>query len=190
MLNSFSDIELWGLVKRDNTLAFEILYNRYWEKVYTLSYWHLLDQNSAKDITQDLFIDLWNKRKTKDISESFEWYIRKAAQNRVINYIRNQNMRKGHYQVVGNAPQVEQANNYELKELKELYHQEIERLPEKMKNIYRLVKEHEMSVKDVAKHFGVSEQTIKNQLVTAAKKIRKALENYRPIIFIVLLFIF
>ncbi len=168
-------------------MAFEVLYNRYWEKFYTLCYWHVLDQDTAKDIVQELFIDLWDKRDKIDIRETAEGYLKVAVRNRVLNHIRSVNTKRRHYDAARSTlekeSQSEDLNNE--RELRKLYQEEIGKLPPRMKEIYMLNKEQGMSIAEVAGQLALSEQTVKNQLGNALKKIRSGLEHYRLLSLIV-----
>lgn len=192
-MNALSDIELWRLVKQDDATAFEILYNRYWERSYKICYWHLLDQESAKDIVQELFVDLWVKREQINITETLEGYIKVALRNRVFNYIRSQTIKKKHnHNAAEQAPEagLEVQERYQEKELRQLYLKEINKLPEKMKDVYTLNKEGGFSISEVAQKLSLSEQTVKNQLSNALKRIRSGLEHYRIIMILLGIFLY
>lgn len=175
------------MIKQNNTAAFATLYNRYWEKFYALCYWHVLEQETAKDIVQELFIDLWDKRDRIDIRETAEGYLKVAVRNRVLNHIRSLNTKRKHYDAARNNLEKEMMSeslNNE-RELRRLYQEEIGKLPPRMKEIYMLNKEEGLSITQVAERLDLSEQTIKNQLGNALKKIRSGLEHYRILLFLV-----
>lgn len=188
-MHSYSDIELWALIRQDDSGAFQTLYNKYWEKAYTVCYWHLLDQESAKDIIQELFVDLWDKRGQINIHDTVEGYLKVAVRNRVFNYIRSRNTRKRHYYAATKDFPEGTFSTEELndeRELRKRYQAEVEKLPLKMKEVYILIKENDLSIKQVAELLSLSEQTIKNQIVHALKKIRNGLEYYSPFLLLIL----
>lgn len=181
-MHSLTDIELWALVKQDDATAFEVLYSRHWESCYTTCYWHLLEQEGAKDLVQELFVDLWDKRKQINIQETVEGYLKIAVRNRIYNYIRSLNIKKRHYDTIGQETRESGFSTEELnseRELRQLYQQEIGKLPPKMKEIFTLNKEKGLSITQIAAQLSLSEQTIKNQIGNALKKIRTGLEYYR-----------
>lgn len=181
-MQSFSDIELWALVKQDDATAFETLYSRHWEKCYSISYWHLMEQESAKDLVQELFVDLWDKRKQIHIMETLEGYLKAAVRNRIYNHIRSMGIKKRHYNTISQESKESGYSTEELnneRELRRLYQDEIGKLPPKMKEIFTLNKEKGFSISQIAEQLSLSEQTIKNQLGNALKKIRSGLEHYR-----------
>lgn len=183
-MKEYSDIELWILVKQGDSGAFEKLYRRYWEKFYTICYWHLLDQESAKDLVQEAFVDLWDKRAQIDISKTVEGYLTVTVRNKMFNHIRSLKIQKKYYdfiekdrnEAISNVD--EQSNE---RELKKLYHEEIGKLPPKMKDVFTLSKEQGLSITEIAIRLSLSEQTVKNQLGTALKRIRSGIEHYRLI---------
>ena len=189
-MDAFSDKALWSLIKNNNTEAFVIIYNKYWEKIYTISYWHLYDQEEAKDIVQELFVDLWDKRGQIEISETVEGYLKVAIKNRLFNHMRAKGVRKRYVQHVqqttGEArSSTEESSN--ASELTRFYHDEIKKLPDKMREVYLLNKEKGLRIEEIANHLSLSEQTVKNQLTNALKRIRNGLEHYRTTGLIILM---
>lgn len=157
--------------------------------MYTVCYWHLLDQEITKDIIQELFVDLWDKREHINIQDTVEGYLKVAVRNRVFNHIRSRNTRKRHYYAATkDLPEGTFSTEelYNEKELRKLYRAEVEKLPLKMKEVYILIKENDLTIKQVAEQLSLSEQTIKNQIVHALKKIRNGLEYYSPFLLLIL----
>jgi RNA polymerase sigma-70 factor (ECF subfamily) len=141
-----------------------------------------MEQESAKDLVQELFVDLWDKRKQIHIMETLEGYLKAAVRNRIYNHIRSMGIKKRHYQTISQESKESGVSTEELnneRELRKLYQEEIGKLPPKMKEIFTLNKEKGFSISQIAEQLSLSEQTIKNQLGNALKKIRSGLEHYR-----------
>ncbi|PSK88128.1 RNA polymerase sigma-70 factor [Taibaiella chishuiensis] len=190
--NATPDIWLWSLVREGDTQAFVTIYNKYWEKAYTQAYWVVYDREVAKDLVQDLFVHLWDKRAQINIEETIGGYLKKAVRNRALNYIKKNEVSRTHNKKISRQAVVQSTSAEDfthVKELKELYAGEIERLPEKMKEIYLLSREKELSVLEIATALSISEQTVKNQITTALKKIRKALELHYSLFYLFLLYL-
>lgn len=180
MLNTLPDIELWALIQQGDAHAFEALYNRYWEKLYTLCYWHLMNRENARDVVQELFVELWVKRERILISKTVEGYLKIAARNRVCSYLRNANREvknKALQNIAKTAPSSTQQDH--AGELRQLYHREIQKLSQRKKTVYTLVHEQGFSIREVAEKLSLPEQSVKNSLSEARKSIREALEYYK-----------
>lgn len=166
---------LWGTIQKGNVRAFEQLFHLYWESLYHNVYWRICDESIAKDIVQELFSHLWEKREQISINETVEGYLRIMARNKVLNYFKSEAIRKKHMGAAGYRPE-ESVNTTEeilaLKEVNSQYQGAIARLPEKMRQIYLLSAEEGRSIEEIARQLTLAPQTVKNQLTAAAKKIR------------------
>lgn len=84
-----TDTELLNLLREDDRSAFEIIYRRYQPRLYTLAMRYLKNQADAEDIVQQLFIKLWNIRKTHLVSISLHGYLYGMLKHSILNLIRN-----------------------------------------------------------------------------------------------------
>ena len=67
----YDDENLLGLLKQDDELAYTELYNRYWERMVTFAYVKLQSGADAKEVVQDVFLDIWNRRFNLQMPENF-----------------------------------------------------------------------------------------------------------------------
>jgi|RhiMetdeSRZDD1v2_1073273.scaffolds.fasta_scaffold05656_15 RNA polymerase sigma-19 factor, ECF subfamily len=170
----FSDAELLQFIKQDDTAAFKILYDRYWESLYVKAC-RRVDKDEAKDMVQEVMTTLWRRRNEIVIKDdsSIGRYLHTAIKYRVISHyaftaaeIRNNNL----FDVLESEAYV---NTIETRELGELLEKAISSLPARMQQIFRMSREDDCSIADIARQLNLSEQTIKNQLTGALKKIRE-----------------
>ncbi len=59
----FHENKLFHQIKQGDTKAFTALFNLYWERLFTFAYNILKDETLAKDIVQEVYISIWNRRK-------------------------------------------------------------------------------------------------------------------------------
>jgi len=67
--------------------------------------------------------------------------------------------------------------NLETRELSEFIESEIRRLPTRMQEVFRLSREDDLSISDIAHRLNLSEQTVKNQLTEALKRLRASITS-------------
>ena len=79
------DTKLYNEYLNGEKDAFELLYNKYNEKITYFIYNIVKDYQKAEDITQDVFIYVW-KNRIKD-GYTFKYYIYLVAKSRAYNYI-------------------------------------------------------------------------------------------------------
>ncbi|WP_346067231.1 RNA polymerase sigma factor [Sphingobacterium siyangense] len=81
--------DLFLLVKESNEDAFDELYHRTWKKLYEIALRRLQHENTAKEVIQDLYIDLWEKRHRKTIQD-VDHYLCQAVRFKVIDRFRKE----------------------------------------------------------------------------------------------------
>lgn len=177
-----NDIFLFELIKNGNKNAFKKIFDTYYNELFLLSLKYLHSKNVAEDIVQEVFLKLWDKRKTITITNSLASYLKKATINQSINNLRSSYARS--IEFPENLPQVENDQkgiNVQIK-LKSEIRKAVYGLPERCKIIFILSKNFNYSYKEIAELLGISTNTVENQMVTAFKKIRKYLKDYYIII--------
>ncbi|MFL1011425.1 RNA polymerase sigma factor [Flavisericum labens] len=87
-INDLSDEELVeAIVKTNNTLLFEILYDRYANLVYNKCYGFAKDADEAKDLTQDVFLKLFVKLASFKGKSKFSTWLYAFTYNHCVNYV-------------------------------------------------------------------------------------------------------
>ena len=76
------------LLKEGNKNAFEALYRGYNARIYNFVLSMVSNAGVAKDITQDIFLHIWEKRLNIDLEGNFDGYLFKISQNMVYHYVR------------------------------------------------------------------------------------------------------
>jgi len=166
-------------LKQGDQTAMEIIYKKHWEHVFDSAYKRIGSEDVAQDITQDIFISLWEKRETLEIRESLTAYLQGSVKYRVINYFRA-NLTKEKYSedllsLTGNTSALHPTHNLAVREIHQELDQAIAELPEKMRLIFSMSRKQEKSNNEISAELNLSIQTVKNQLTAALKIIRKRL---------------
>lgn len=186
---SYSDSELLLLLSQDSQEAFDILYHRHWENLYKTAFSLLKDSNTSKDVVQDIFIWLWQKRNQLEI-QSLPAYLKAAVKFKVANYIRSANIRESFFEALGkltiiaNAPEAEEMT--EIKELKAIITNAVELLPDKCRTIYKLSRNEHLTNQQIAERLGLAVKTVEAQMTIALRRIRAALDPH--LVMLLLLF--
>lgn len=75
-------------VQENDVKAFQKLFDLLWERLYVFAHSVLMNEEVAKDIVQEVWIDYWNRRKAiKNIC--VESYLFRAVRYRAYNYLRD-----------------------------------------------------------------------------------------------------
>lgn len=83
----FSEGELWDLFRNNDEGAFTFIYLKYFPVLYNYGRQFTPDEDLVKDVIQDLFIYLQEKRGGLSATTSIKFYLYKAYRNRIIRYL-------------------------------------------------------------------------------------------------------
>jgi RNA polymerase sigma-70 factor (family 1) len=177
-MNDLSDLQLLENIKENDSAAYKELFDRFWERLYRFAWKRLRSQQDAEDVVQHVFMKLWEHRTNRDIQVSVEQYLYKSVYYEVLNVLKNMTARPEDLSHV-NENILPSFNNIQQNiataEFDKLLEDAISKLPARMQEIYRLSRESELSVAEIAAKLDLSEQTVKNQLTTALSRLRKPL---------------
>ncbi|SMC94303.1 RNA polymerase sigma factor [Pedobacter africanus] len=179
------DFNFFLLVKSDKHRAFKLVFEAYWQSLYKQAYKRVQCADIAKDLVQDSFLSLWDKIDQLDSEGSVLAYLYAVLRNKVLKLYEKDEVRARYAISITalEAPSDLHAQNALIeKELKSLIEKELASMPPRMREIYLLKKDEELSVKQIAVNLSLSEQTIKNQLQTAYQRLRVRVKDYNPVL--------
>ena len=189
-MSEYTDKEIINRLRRDSGEAFEYVFLKFYNRLCIYVACLIHNKNSAEEIVQEMFCELWEKRNNLEINISLGAYLFKAVYNRSINYI-NFNKRRNNY--VQN--QLNKIKNYHIippvsdnypianllsQELDDLINNAISALPDQCRTVFLLCRFEDLSYQEIATKLHISVNTVKTQLQRAVKKLQKALQDYLP----------
>lgn len=171
------DIKLYNEYLDGEKGAFELLYNKYKDKIQYFVYNIVKDYQKAEDITQDVFIYVM-QNKIKE-GYTFKYYIYLVAKSRAYNQINMEKRRTeiNEEYILNGAEQVGQdvADIVTKNEKRQEIIKAIDMLDDRYKNAIYLVKIEELTYQETAQILGESIQNVKNLIHRGKKELRKIL---------------
>jgi RNA polymerase sigma-70 factor (family 1) len=177
---AYSDEGLLKLLKQQELGAFEEIYMRYWKKLYSAAYRRVQSREISEELVQDIFTTLWVNRQVLKI-EVLSAYLFSAIKYKVINHLEREMSRRLYTQTQINVLESIENSTEEtvyLNELNLALEKEIQKLPPKRQQIFKLSRQEHLSIKQVASHLGISEKTAENQLGKALKVLKVNLKHF------------
>ena len=180
MQEDLSDKDLAALFEKNSEQAMEVLFRRHYTYLCQAVFRVILDEHLAEDLVQEVFFELWKKHRRLSITTSYGAYLRRAAINKTLNYIRDHRRVKFDNQedLPLAASLTDAVQQLEKAELQELIDQAIDRLPERCRVIFVLSRFEDLTYREIAANLGISEKTVENQIAKALRWLRQALEPY------------
>lgn len=167
--------------KEGNEKSFSYFFEAHWDEMYSVSYRHLQDEDLAKDIVQETFIHLWERRHLININyPSLKPYLLKAVKNKIFNYFTSEKARKQILDQVLLRMQVFiDEQDYTFKDYQNMENKldtSIAKLPSMIKAVY-ILRADNTSISEIAEKLNIAEQTVKNYLTEARIRLKADLKQ-------------
>lgn len=179
----YSLYDLLKLTGENNPAAYHELYQRYKQTVYIMVKRRVPDEEEAKDITQEIFIHLWNNRNQLSQMRNFDTWLYAIIRNKVISAYRKNAVRlQGEQFLIDSIEQMDwNAEDFAIaKELNDKIETILSALPETTRNCYHLSKNEGKKNHEIAGILNLSEKTVRNNLSEALKRLKASLKEYYP----------
>jgi RNA polymerase sigma-70 factor (family 1) len=173
----YSDDALRSDFNRGLKKAFDTIFDRFYERLTVFATGIVGDKEAAKDIVQEVFVELAEKQGTIDRIQNFQAFLFIAARNRCANYLRREKRltaRNRLFMERLDDPD-ELANDRLDDEFLCALHQSMERLPGRSRQIVELYYIEEMRYKEIAEKLHISDRTVESTLRSALLKLRQSL---------------
>lgn len=150
---------------------FEIIYRRYYPRMYRLAKSILYDADESKDVVSDVFAKLLHSA-TPSATEKTEGYLMAAVRNRCHDVIRHKSVREQAAKLlfIEKSQTTIPDDDDRLEKLQRYIESH---LPPLTQQIFRLRFINELTYEEVAQHTGVSRVTVYNHLSQSLHSIKE-----------------
>lgn len=159
--------------------AFESIFWAYNSYLYNFIYSILYDKSMVEDLTQTVFLKIWEKRETIDPEQNFDAYLFTIARHLV--YKETEHRLFCEQMVESIAAQTDcDASTESLIEalfVKEYIDTLIEQLPPSRREIFKLSRDSHLSNKEIASKLSLSEKTVETQIYRSLCYLKQQLST-------------
>ncbi len=161
--------------------AFDLIYKKYARRLYGFIFRYVKQESDTEEIVQEVFLKIWQSHDKINIYSSFESFLFTIAHNTTVNLLKKRATEHKYVEHVKSLQQIE--NSYELadeihyKELEQKLKGLLEELSPRQKEIFQLSREEGLSHKEIADKLGISQNTVKNHLVSTLSFLKSKLDN-------------
>ena len=174
----FSNDYLLMLLKQSDSKAFEEIYNRYWKVCFKYAIQKIEDISKVEDICHDVFLSIWQRRETIDIL-NLEAYLIQSIKYAILR-IKQADIKSN--LLSHQLDLKEDINETEYKiyfdEMNKAWHEGLDRLPEKSKEVFVLSRLENLTNKEIGEKLSISEKGVEYHISKAIKFLREYLKDY------------
>ena len=177
--NFASDKILLSEFKKGNDQALTHIMDHYHKPLCFYAYSLSNDYDGAKDIVQNIIINLWEHRKALPDIKSFKSYLYKSVYNEFLNQLRTSSrmmvFEKEYFEALKEF--VDNQDESKTRQQIALLDVEIEKLSPKCKETFLLCKREGLTYVEIADHLNISIKTVENHMVKAFSVLRKKMKE-------------
>jgi len=154
---------------------FKSILDSYYSPLCNYAFKHVGSIEVAKDLVQDLFLQLYERNALNTIS-NLDRYLIKSVKYKCIDYHRNKTKyREVNFEDYMNEPS-ESASDLSEDEIEPMMHYFAAKLPEKTREVFLLSRNHGMSYKEISVELNISVKTVEGQMGRALRQLRTILK--------------
>lgn len=186
-LVQLSDPEIVQAIRQGQESAFEQMFRTYYEPLCRYANTLLKDSDEAEEVTQSLFLSIWEKRSGLEITLSLKAYLYRAVHNHCLNRIKHYGVRETHRAYTLHFQDDSHDSVTEAiygSELEKRIERAVSKLPQQCQVVFRMSRFEELKYQEIADELGLSIKTIENQIGKALKIMRQELADYLPILYL------
>jgi len=168
----------------DDQQAFLLLHKYFQPRLFRFAKAIVHNREDAEEVVEDVFVRIWQKRKTLDHVQNLRLYLYTATRNFALNYIRAQkgseqlNIDDLKFELQTGLPNPQEAAEHS--EIRQIINKATLEMPQRCKVIFKLVKEDGLKQKEVADLLHINIKTVENQLAIAIKRLALAISEVAP----------
>ncbi|MDF2516550.1 MAG: polymerase sigma-70 factor [Sphingobacterium sp.] len=174
---SYQYQELLPLIQQGDQRAFSVLYDLFAPDLISFITKKISNREAAEDTLHDLFISVWKNRAFITEIESLPAYLFSSCRYLVLAYYRKEmkiqlTQSFEHLEFEDQSIPIEDQLYYRY--IIDVVAKEVENLPQKCQEVFKLSREYYLSNKEIAIKLGISESTVEKHINKAIRHLRTA----------------
>lgn len=183
-------------IKSGEESSFEKVYRYYYPRLIYFAKQYVLDAEVSKNIVQDVFTELWDKRHTLREDTNLQAWLFTVTKNKSLKIISQQQSRQN-YDTHIKTRQLDvnykslsdfDTSNLVFEELQIQIQASLEKLPPACRKVFEMSRFEDKKNREVAEEMNLSIKTVEAQISKALRLLKTDLKYYLPLIYILFLF--
>lgn len=187
-----TETQLIEKIKNSDDVAFKVIYNKYFPRLYYFIYEFIRLDDIAENIVHDTFITFWEKRHTFKGDINISSYLYSVAKNNCLYRLRDQRYRQKLF-ASGSIDNRELAQNLKaldsvdtsilvFHEIEQIIEKTLEGLSPQCKKVFMLSRFEGMKNREIAEELNITTKAVEGHITRSLKIFRSTLKDYLPLV--------
>ena len=161
--------------------SFELLFKSEFKGLVYFAVQYVKDTDSAREIVQETFLALWQKKETIDLAKPVRSYLTSSVRNKCLNHLRDHKKFSKEiidFEDIRTNVKIEQHDKLVEAEVSNRIKVAINELPEKCREIFILSRYERLKYHEIADRLAISVKTVETQMSKGLQHMRIRLAEF------------
>jgi RNA polymerase sigma-70 factor (ECF subfamily) len=172
-----SERDLQRRIRAGDESAFDAVFRAHYPRLVKIAEWVLGERAAAEEIAQEVMLELWRRRESLQVEQSFGAYLIRSTRNRALNHVRHEKIVARELAAATLEAREAPGTDAEMLgvELEQVVREAVAALPERCREVFELSRVQGMRYVDIASLLEVSVKTVEKRMGQALSELRERL---------------
>ncbi|MEA2766474.1 MAG: hypothetical protein QOK07_2878 [Gemmatimonadaceae bacterium] len=172
--------DLQQRIRSGDESAFDAIFRAHYPRLVKMAEWVVGERAAAEEIAQEVMLELWRRRESLQVEQSFGAYLIRSTRNRALNHVRHQKIVARELAASTLQPPESPGTDAELLgvELERVAREAVAALPERCREVFELSRVQGMRYVDIASLLEISVKTVEKRMGQALSELRERLSPW------------
>jgi len=188
-LKALPSLSLLDKSREGNEQAFNVLFERYFNTLYTYTFRHTNNAPLAEELVMDLMFWLWTKRDRLEIKGDVSAYLFRAMKNSIYSHFRKKELSTMELEPEELYVEAYQTadGSFEADEVEQEYRASLALLTPQRRKIFKMSRDENMSHSEIARDLNLSIKTVEAHVTASLQFMRKRFKDYADFVIIIII---
>jgi RNA polymerase sigma-70 factor (ECF subfamily) len=178
--NDASERQLQERIRAGDESAFDTVFRSHYADLVRMAESVLRERALAEEVAQEVMLELWRRRESLHVEQTFRAYLIRSTRNRALNHVRHQRVVEREAATAAINPASSPSAEDEMlgTELEQAVRAAINALPEKVREVFQLSRDQGLKYAEIASTLEISVKTVEKRMGQALAQLRERLEQW------------
>jgi RNA polymerase sigma-70 factor, ECF subfamily len=169
--------DLQRRIQAGDESAFDAVFRAHYLRLVRMAEWVVGERAPAEEIVQEVMLELWRRRESLQVEQSFGAYLIRSTRNRALNHVRHQRIVARELAAATLEARESPGTDAEMLgvELEQVVREAVAALPERCREVFELSRVQGMRYVEIAGLLEISVKTVEKRMGQALSELRERL---------------